>query len=96
MLKLALQTAFDRLRLRHLHFLLTQSHEDANRHKAQKSAKLMSRASFERRWKEGKTLRDTLRTNFYDLRQEFYNNKTADEQRKNPYLPHDHTTTFPS
>ncbi|KAF8963613.1 hypothetical protein BDZ97DRAFT_984171 [Flammula alnicola] len=64
-------TAFDRLRLRHLHFLLTQSHNEAKR---QQKARLMSRASFDRLWKEGKTLRAVLRHQFHDLRQEFYNN----------------------
>jgi len=66
-------TAFDRLRLRHLHFLLTQAHMDAQKYKEQK-ARTMSRASFERRWKDKKTYRAGLRSNFHDLRQEFYNN----------------------
>ncbi|KAJ3509348.1 hypothetical protein NLJ89_g5263 [Agrocybe chaxingu] len=69
--------AFDRLRLRHLHFLLTQSHNEARRQKSDQKSRLMSRASFERRWKEGKTLRQTLRINFQDLRQEFYNNQRS-------------------
>ena len=73
-LNVCYQIAFDRLRLRHLHFLLTQSHEEAKRQKEMKRSKLLSRASFERRWKEGKTLRQTLRENYNELRHEFYNN----------------------
>lgn len=73
------QTAFDRLRLRHLHFLLTQSHNEAKRQKAQKG-RLMSRASFERRWREGKAFRAGLRNEFYELRQEFYNAQRPDRQ----------------
>ncbi|KAF9529753.1 hypothetical protein CPB83DRAFT_834880 [Crepidotus variabilis] len=77
--------AFDRLRLRHLHFLLTQSHEEAKLHKDMKKSRLLSRASFERRWKEGKTLRETLRVNFSDLQQEFYNN--AERHLRHPSAP---------
>lgn len=77
--------AFDRLRLRHLHFLLTRSHEEAKRQKEMKRSRMLSRASFERRWKEGKTLRRTLRVNFNDLRQEFYSN--AQRNPRHPSAP---------
>ncbi|KAF9550615.1 hypothetical protein CPC08DRAFT_321995 [Agrocybe pediades] len=64
-------TSFDRLRLRHLHFLLSQSNMEA---KQQKEMRLKSRASFERQWKAGKDFRAGLRHAFNELRQEFYNN----------------------
>ena len=66
------QTAFDRLRLRHLHFLLTKAHMDARQEKTQKAR--LSRASFERHWNNKKRERARLRSDFHELRQEFYNN----------------------
>ncbi|KIM40374.1 hypothetical protein M413DRAFT_446562 [Hebeloma cylindrosporum] len=77
-------TAFDRLRLRHLHFLLTQAHMEARQQKAMK-ARSLSRASFERRWNEGKRYRATLRSNFHDLRQEFYSN--SQRSGRHAYAP---------
>ncbi|KAH9485611.1 hypothetical protein JR316_0002521 [Psilocybe cubensis] len=68
--------SFDRLRLRHLHFLLLQSHNESKAQKAQKT-RLMSRASFERQWEASKAFRAGLRHAFNDLRQEFYNNPRA-------------------
>ncbi|PPQ93832.1 hypothetical protein CVT25_013541 [Psilocybe cyanescens] len=65
--------SFDRLRLRHLHFLLLQSHNESKAQKAKKT-RLMSRASFERQWQASKVFRAGLRHAFNDLRQEFYNN----------------------
>ncbi|KAF9478114.1 hypothetical protein BDN70DRAFT_880372 [Pholiota conissans] len=75
-------TAFDRLRLRHLHFLLTQSHDQSERLKGQQ--RLLSRASFERRWKEAKSFRAGLRNDFYDLRQELYNTQRVGRQISAP------------
>ncbi|KDR75598.1 hypothetical protein GALMADRAFT_248100 [Galerina marginata CBS 339.88] len=76
--------AFDRLRLRHLHFLLTQSTMKAKQQKAQKT-RLMSRASFEREWTDGKALRATLRHAFHDLRQEYYN--SSSRSARHTYAP---------
>jgi hypothetical protein len=78
-----IQTAFDRLRLRHLHFLLTQSHDESSRMKAQQQ-RLLSRASFERRWKEAKSFRAGLRNDFHDLRQEFYGTQRVGRHISSP------------
>ena len=68
-----LQAAFGRLGLRHLHFLLRQSHDEAqNLHNSHSTPR--KSPSFERRWAEGKRLRAGLRADFYDQRNR-YNNK---------------------
>ncbi|KAF8911559.1 hypothetical protein CPB84DRAFT_1762225 [Gymnopilus junonius] len=65
--------AFTRLKLRHLHYLLTEAHKRAKEQKAAQKTRLMSKASFERMWMMGKTFRADLRHAFNDLRQEIYN-----------------------
>lgn len=71
-----IQAAFDRLRLRHLHFLLKQSHDQSHDAHQRRKTQLASRKSFERRWAEGKKLRAGLRVNFHDQRDYLYNNKS--------------------
>ena len=68
-----LQAAFGRLGLRHLHFLLRQSHDEAQNLQKSHSTPRKS-PSFERRWAEGKRLRAGLRADFYDQRNR-YNTK---------------------
>ncbi|KAF8161365.1 hypothetical protein B0H34DRAFT_700651 [Crassisporium funariophilum] len=73
------RAAFDRLRLRHLHFLLSQSHKEARRqNKTTQKAPLASWASFERRWKEGKTFRATLRNAYHE--ELYHNNQRTGRQ----------------
>ncbi|KAF8806616.1 hypothetical protein BYT27DRAFT_7101590 [Phlegmacium glaucopus] len=72
---------FDRLKLCHLHFLLTQSYDDARERRSLHKSRLTSRESFERRWNEGKTLRAVLRADFHDQRDNLYNTKTKSQLR---------------
>ncbi|PPQ98348.1 hypothetical protein CVT26_013604 [Gymnopilus dilepis] len=64
--------AFTRLKLRHLHYLLTEAHQKAKEQKAAQKARLISKASFERLWNLGKAFRADLRHAFNELRQEIY------------------------
>lgn len=64
--------SFDRLRLRHLHYLLTEAHKQSYALQKQKQDQarlsLSNKRSFERRWKEGKAMRADLRREFYSFR----------------------------
>jgi len=72
--------AFGRLGLRHLHFLLRQSHDEArDLHRARRSSR---ESSFERRWAEGKSLRAGLRVVFHDQKNLYYNNKSRLRSRQ--------------
>ncbi|KAF8190820.1 hypothetical protein BJ912DRAFT_964813, partial [Pholiota molesta] len=46
--------------------------------------RLLSRASFERRWKEAKSFRAGLRNDFHDLRQEFYGTQRVGRHISSP------------
>ena len=79
--KMFLQAAFGRLGLRHLHFLLRQSHDEAqNLHKSYSTTPRKS-PSFERRWAEGKRLRAGLRADFYDQRNRYSNKRSKSQLR---------------
>lgn len=56
------QASFDRLKLRHIHFLLTKAHEDAHQ---RSKARGLDEASFESQWYEDKAVRADLRREFY-------------------------------
>lgn len=68
--------AFGRLELRHLHFLLRQSHDEArNLHQSRRTPR--ESPSFERRLAEGKRLRAGLRVDFHDQRNRYHNNNKS-------------------
>ncbi|KAJ3549473.1 hypothetical protein NMY22_g870 [Coprinellus aureogranulatus] len=56
------QGSFDRLKLRHIHFLLTKAHEEAQQ---RSKARNLDEASFESQWYEDKAVRADLRREFY-------------------------------
>lgn len=63
------QGSFDRLKLRHIHFLLTKAHEEAHQ---RSQARKLDEASFESQWYEDKNVRADLRREFYAAQRTTY------------------------
>lgn len=57
------QASFDRLRVRHIHFLLTQAYSQASQRR--EGGGRIDQASFERQWFEDKAVRADLRREFF-------------------------------
>ncbi|TEB38223.1 hypothetical protein FA13DRAFT_1725877 [Coprinellus micaceus] len=63
------QGSFDRLKLRHIHYLLTKAHEEAHQ---RSQARKLDEASFESQWYEDKNVRADLRREFYAAQRTTY------------------------
>ncbi|KAF9047489.1 hypothetical protein BJ165DRAFT_1466511 [Panaeolus papilionaceus] len=74
---------FKRLTLCHLHYLLNKSHKEAQELLELRSRNLSSKASFERKWVQGKQFRASLREAFQDIHPQLYNNSQQSRRSTN-------------
>ncbi|TFK25704.1 hypothetical protein FA15DRAFT_693625 [Coprinopsis marcescibilis] len=69
--------SFDRLRLRHIHYLLTQAHSEAHR---KRETRRLDENSFERQWYDDKSIRAHLRKEFLAHAQRTTHNRKTSAQ----------------